>query len=36
MEFACRFGQVKIYGCRQCGATLSVPVADSSPPAGGQ
>jgi len=30
LEFACRFGHMEIYGCRNCGATLSVPF---NPPA---
>jgi len=25
LEFACKFGQMEIYGCRNCGSTLSVP-----------
>jgi len=32
LEFACKFGHMEIYGCRTCGATLSVPFTPSRPP----
>ena len=31
MEFACKFGQVEIYGCRSCGSTLSIPLRPEPP-----